>query len=211
MTHGTKKNGTRTLLLWLAVVRVALGIIAIPLAPVLFEDHFLLLVLMRPTKEVLLAAGFLLREGDIDLLPLTLAAIPLYLGGVWHFFYLGKAFSEEICSHKLPGIAGRVLKPDRIEKLLAALRKKGPKLIVLGRLAAFSSAALAAAAGTAEMRTMRFIRWDLLGATLAFVIVVGAGYVFGAAYEEVGPWLSVVGVIATLGVFFLIGRSIRRA
>jgi membrane protein DedA with SNARE-associated domain len=192
-------------------VRVAIGIIAIPLAPVLFEDHFLLLVLMRPTKEVLLASGFLLREGDLGLLPLMLAAAPLYLGGVWHFFYLGKAFSEEICSQKLPGVAGRVLKPDRIQSLLEALRKKGPKLIVLGRLAAFSSAALGAAAGTAEMKTMRFIRFDLLGASVAFVIVVGAGYIFGAAYEEVGPWLSVVGVIATLGVFFLIGRNIKRA
>jgi len=142
---------------------------------------------------------------------LIAAAAPLMLGGVWHFFYLGKAFSKEIRSHRLPGLAGRILKPERIDRLLEVLKEKGPKLIVLGRLAAFSSAAMGAAAGTAGMRTRRFLGWDLLGAGIAFAFVVGAGFVFGAAYESVGPWLSVVGVVVTLGLLFLIGRQLRRA
>ena len=43
-----------------------LGIVAILLAPALFDDHFVVLVLLRPTKEVLLAGGFFLRQDDVE-------------------------------------------------------------------------------------------------------------------------------------------------
>ena len=42
----------RGVLLWAAALRVALGIVAIPLAPFLYKRHFLVLVLLRPTKEI---------------------------------------------------------------------------------------------------------------------------------------------------------------
>ena len=108
----------RTWLLWLAGVRTVLGIVAIPLAPALYHDHFLVLVLLRPTKEVLLAGGFLVRRGDVNLLSLLLAAVPLALVGVWHFYYLGRGYSKEIQSGKaVPSFAGRILPVRRIRKL----------------------------------------------------------------------------------------------
>jgi membrane protein DedA with SNARE-associated domain len=205
-----RTSGTRRTLLALAVVRAVLGVAAIPLAPFLYEDDFLVLVLLRPTKEVFLAGGFLARQGDIDLTMVVLAAIPLSILGVWHFYLLGRAYAHEINSEKLSGIPARVLTPKRVEKLESLLAKKGPRLIFLGRLAILSSAAVAAAAGAGQMRARRFFPWDLGGGLLSIAYTVAAGWALGEAYEQAGPWVTAAGVVALLGFAIVLGRSLQR-
>lgn len=200
----------RKALLAFAALRVVLGVIAIPLAPLLFEDHFLVLVLLRPAKEVFLAGGFLARQGDVNLVLLVLSAIPLSIFGVWHFYLLGRAYSNEIESGSLSGVAARILTPERIEKLERSLERRGPKLVFLGRLAVLSSAAVAAAAGAAKMEPRRFFPWDLGGGLLSIAYTVAAGWFLGAAYEEAGPWITAAGVAALPGFAFVLGRTLQR-
>ena len=199
----------RGLLLALAGARLIVAIVAIPLAPFLYRDHFLLLVLMRPTKEVFLAAGFLARQGEVAIWAVVLAAIPLSIFGVWVLFFLGRGYRREIESDSLSGIAGRILTPDRVKPFQKALDRKGPKLIFLGRLAVMSSAAVAAAAGAAGMQTRKFLFVDLAGGLLSIAYTVAAGYVLGEAYERAGPWLTALGVVA-LGAFaYILGRALQ--
>ena len=197
-------------LLVAAAVRAVLGVAAIPLAPFLFDDHFLVLVLLRPAKEVFLAGGFLARGGDVNLWLLVLAAIPLSIFGVWHFYLLGRAYCDEIDSQQMSGLAARVLTQERIAKLERSLERKGPKLIFLGRLAILSSAAVAAAAGAAKMEPKKFFPWDLGGGILSIAYTVAAGWFLGAAYETAGPWITVGGVVALLGFAFVLGRTLQR-
>lgn len=110
--HPRLRNGLAAL----AVVRVLVGIAAIPLAPFLYREHFVVLVLMRPTKEVLLAGGFLSRLGRVGLVPLVVAALPLTILGVWQFYYLGSQYADRIASGDLPPLVGRVLRPARIRR-----------------------------------------------------------------------------------------------
>ncbi|HEY1281565.1 MAG TPA: hypothetical protein VGF22_17935, partial [Acidimicrobiales bacterium] len=132
-------------MLGLVVARVVLALVAIPLAPFLYRKHAVVLVLLRPTKDVLLLMGFLLRKGDVALPPVVAAAIPLLVFGVWLFFFLGKAYAKEINNADLPGIAGRLLPADRIGRLSESVSDQGLKLVFLGRLAAFPSTLVAAA------------------------------------------------------------------
>jgi membrane protein DedA with SNARE-associated domain len=200
----------RTFLLWVAGFRVVIGIIAIPFAPFLYREHFIVLVLMRPTKEVLLAAGFLVRAGKVELVPVLAAAIPLMILGVWQFFYLGRAFSTEITKGEVPGIGGRILKPDKVTKVGKVLDKKGPRLVFLGRLAALSSALVAVAAGAVKMPSRDFLPMDGFGALLSAAIAIGAGYFLGQAYEDASPVLSVIGVAVLVGAAVLLGRYLRK-
>jgi membrane protein DedA with SNARE-associated domain len=201
----------RTPLLVLAGVRTLLGIIAIPLAPALYEDHFVLLVLLRPTKEVLLAGGFLLRRHEVNLVSLLAAAVPLAIFGVWHFYFLGRAFSKEIQSGKgLPKWAEKVLPPKRIKAMGEVLDKKGARVVFLGRLAAFPSALMAAAAGASEMSIKDFLIADGLGGLASIAEVLVAGYVFGAAYKRAGPWLTGVGIAALAALLVFMGRWLKR-
>ena len=198
-------------LLWLAAVRALLGIIAIPLAPFLYREHFAVLVLLRPTKEVLLAAGFLIRQGDVNPVVVVLASLPILIGGVWQFFFLGRAFGDELRSGEgLPKLAQKLLPPKRVKQLCGVLDRKGPKVIFLGRLATFPSSLVAASAGTSKMEARRFLLADGAGALVSLVEVIGAGFLLGQAYKSAGPWLTVVGVAALLGMMFILGRSLTK-
>ena len=205
----SRATAGRAVLLWLAAARLVVGIAAIPLAPFLFRDYFLVLVALRPTKEVFLAGGFLTRQGEVALWALVLAAIPLCVFGVWLFFFLGRAYAKDISSGNLSGLAARILTPERIQSFERALDRKGPKLIFLGRLAVMSSAAVAAAAGVAGMEPRKFLAVDLAGVLASIGYTVAAGYLLGEAYEEAGPWLTVVGLVALIGFAYVLGRSLK--
>lgn len=200
----------RGALMVLAGVRGVLALLAIPLAPVLYEDHFVLLVLLRPTKDVLLAGGFLVRQGEVNLLLLLLATVPLMVLGVWHFFFLGRGYKKEIVAGDVPGLGGRVLPMKRITAVRKVLAKKGTRLVVLGRLAVLPSTAVAAAAGASTMPTRSFLVADGVGGLLSTVEVVGAGLLLGSAYKQAGPWLTGLGVVVLLGMLWLAGRQLRK-
>ena len=191
-----------------AVVRGVLAFAAIPLAPFLYREHVAVLVLLRPTKEVLLFAGFALHQGDISLPVLVLAALPLLLLGVWQFFALGRAFSADLTKHDLPGIAGRVLPRKRIRRFQGALEREGEKVLVLGRLAAMPSSAIAAAAGVSKMDWRRFLVLDAIGALASLALMVGLGWFLEDAYEAAGPWLTALGLAAIAAVAIVIGRAL---
>lgn len=211
MATVTPARRYRTPLLWLAGVRAALGVAAVPLAPFLYEEHFILLVLLRPTKEVLLAAGFLVRRGEVNPLAVVVAALPLAVLAVWQFFFLGRSFSEEIQQgNGLPKLAQRLLPTDRIKKLCAALDRRGPRLIFLGRLATFPSSLLGAAAGASNLDARKFLPADALGAIVSIAEVMIAGYLLGEAYKRAGPFLTGVGVLALLAMLFVMGRTLTR-
>ncbi|MDQ3963274.1 MAG: VTT domain-containing protein [Actinomycetota bacterium] len=201
----------REWLLGLAIVRIILAVVAIPLAPFLYREHFLILVLLRPTKEVFLAGGFLARQGDVNLLQILIAAVPLSILGVWNFYGLGKGYAKEIDSDDLPPLADRIITPKRIKKFDKALDRKGPRLIFLGRMAAMSSATIAAAAGATKMPAREFLPADGLGGAASFALATGAGYLLGAAHEEAGPWLTGLAAVALIGFAFVLGRQLQRA
>lgn len=200
---------TRKVLLALGGLRIAVALIAIPLVPLWFKDHFLLLVLMRPTKELFLAGGFLVKRGDVDLILLCLAAIPLSIFGAWIFYFLGRSYAREIDKGKMPKLAQKILDPDRIKRLEKALDERGPKLIFLGRLAVMSSAGVAAAAGAANMAPKKFFPVDLAGGLVSIAYTVTAGYFLGEAYEKAGPWVTGVGIVAFMGFAYILGRALK--
>ena len=201
----------RPVLLAIAAVRTVLAIVAIPLAPLLYDDHFLLVVLLRPTKEVLLIAGFLASEGDVFLPAVVAAAVPLLLFGVWVLYGLGLAYRDEISEAKLPGIAGRLLPAERIQQMQETLGERGAPLVLIGRLAAFPSSVVAAAAGASGMPFKRFALADGVGAALSIVEVVGAGLLLQEAHDSAGPWLTGVGVVALVAVLVLAGRMLKHS
>jgi membrane protein DedA with SNARE-associated domain len=201
---------SRPVLLALAGLRALLAIVAIPLAPALYRDHVAVLVLLRPSKEVLLFAGYMIRDGRISAGVAIVAALPLLLFAVWIFYALGHVHRKDLQRADLPGIAGRLLPRKRIRSLCEAVNDRGSPLVVIGRLASMPSTLVAAAAGTAEVPFARFVIADALGAALSLAMMLGAGYLLGEARETAGPWLTVVGAIALLGLMVLLGKQVSR-
>jgi membrane-associated protein len=195
-------------LLGAAVLRAGLAGLAVLLVPWLYREHAAGLVLLRPTKEVFLFEGFLLRKGDVSLPVVVLAALPLLLGGVWVFFGLGRAYASELSEAELPGLAGRVMPKERIEQLQDVLERKGMRVVFVGRLAAFPSSLMAAAAGSSGVSWRAFVVADTAGALVSLGLALGLGYVLGEAYENAGPWLTAGGVAALVVLAIVVGRSL---
>ena len=200
---------SRGVLLALAVLRGAVSAVAVPLAPVLWREHFLALVLLRPTKEVLLAAGFRIREGDLLLPSVVVVALPILVLGVWLFYALGRTFADDLEDGDLPGVAGRVLPADKVQAMCRVLDRRGARVVFLGRLAVFPSSLMAAAAGAAGMAPRTFLVADGLGALASLALVLGVGYGLGEAYEHGGPWITAIGVAVAAGLLVALGRWLR--
>jgi len=197
-------------LLGLAVARIAVGFVAVALVPLWYDRHFVWVVLLRPTKEILLAAGFLVRKGDMALPSVLMAAVPLVVLSVWLMYALGVLYRRELRDADLPWVAGRLLPPERIERMAKALERAGEKAVFLGRLAIFPSSLMAAAAGASSVPPRRFLVADGLGAIVSVAEVVGAGYLLGETYERAGPWLTAAGAAALIALLFAVGRLLHR-
>jgi membrane protein DedA with SNARE-associated domain len=201
----------RGLILGLAAMRAVVELAAIPLVPALYEDHVAVLVGLRPTKEVFLFGGYQVREGNAWLPVLLLVAIPLLLGGVWLFYALGRVYSKELSKADLPGIAGRLLPKKRIEQMQQVLEEKGSRVVFFGRLAAFPSTLMAAAAGASGVPFKEFATADAAGAILSMCALLGIGYGLGHAYEEAGPWITGAGVLVLAALLVVLGRALTRS
>jgi membrane protein DedA with SNARE-associated domain len=205
---GETSNGAPRLFLALAGARGVLFGAALLLAPWLYREHVAALVLLRPTKEVFLFAGFSVRAGHASLPVVFLAALPLLLGGVWVFFGLGRGYADQIEDADLPGVAGRILPAERINNLRGALDEHGMRVVFLGRLAAFPSTLMAAAAGSAGVSWKEFLVADTAGALVSLSALLAVGYALGETYDEAGPWVTVAGVVVLAGLAVLIGRTL---
>jgi membrane protein DedA with SNARE-associated domain len=198
----------RRLLLGLAALRGILAIVAIPLAPGLLKDHLALLVLLRPSKEVLLLAGYAIHRHDLSLPVVVAAALPLLVGAVWIFYFLGQAYADDIDDADLPGIAGRLLPRERVTKLRDAVCERGWPFVFLGRLASAPSTLVAASAGASDVDGRTFVLADLAGALTSLTAMLVVGSVLGETYEHAGPWFTIAGAVVLLGVLTVLGKQL---
>lgn len=206
--RGTGFERLRSVILAAATLRAVLAAVAIPLAPFLVREHVAVLVLLRPTKEVLLLAGFVLRRGDVSLPAIVVAALPVLLGGVWVLFALGRAYADDIEDATRSGLVRRLLPPKRLRRLTDAIGDHGTRFVFLGRLAAFPSSLVGAAAGVSGVPTRAFLLADAAGALLSGAVLVAVGYGLGEAYDEAGTWVTAAGVVVLGAVVVVLGRTL---
>jgi membrane protein DedA with SNARE-associated domain len=207
VTTASRAERHRGVLLALAGVRAVLAVLAIPLAPVLYDDHFVLLVLLRPTKDVLLVGGFLVRDGRVGVVPIVLAAVPLALVGVWHFYAIGLAYARELrAGEGMPRWATRIVSPERVKAMEKLIHDNLPMAVLVGRVSVFPSTVLGTAAGVARVPASRFLPLDALGTGISVAEVLLAGYAFGRAYETGGKVVTVIGVVLLVAGLVALGR-----
>lgn len=194
-----------------AVLRYAIPLAAIPLIPLLLRDQLIVLVALRPTKDLLLLGGGQARvTGSPGLWWLLLAYVPLMVVAVWAFFVVGRAYRRPLVAGSGgPAWLHRAIPPERLELASRILARRGATIVVLGRLAALPPTVLAAAAGVSDLPARRYLGADLVGAFAAFVATVGAGFALGHAYERGGLAVTVFGVALVVALIALLTRWLR--
>ncbi|HEV7887787.1 MAG TPA: VTT domain-containing protein [Acidimicrobiales bacterium] len=189
------------LLLGLAGLRVGLGVLALPLAPFLYQRHFVVLALMRPSQGVIMAGAFLARQHKVWLPSVLAAAVPLQVLAIWLYFALGRTWNKEIGGRaELPFLAARLLRRDQLKRLRKVLERKGARFVFLARFAIIPTGMVSAAVGASDLDPKRYLLADLAGLFLSTAASVGVGYGLGIAYGGVRPWVVAVGVAGLLAL-----------
>lgn len=168
-----------------------------------------------PSEAVLPLAGYFAERGELDLMLViltstagsTLGAVVLYEAALRS----GRPFAE--------GFLRRArISPRRLGEAERAFARRGPLFVVLGRCVPGIRSLVSLPAGMLRMPRRTYLLCTFAGSLLWNTALVGAGYVLGASWEQVGDTIAplskpliAVAVLTSVGGAALWWRRERRA
>jgi membrane protein DedA with SNARE-associated domain len=167
-----------------------------------------------PEEVPLVLAGVLSSQGTLDpWMAFTSCLIGALLGDSV-MYMLGRYFGHTWLT-KHPSLS-RFIDTDKEEKFEHAVRRHGFKVLVLTRFLVGVRGPVYFAAGAAKVPYLRFLLWDLIGATVVVAVIFGLGYRFGNGIakiigdaEEVATAVVVLGLMS-VGIYFLYKKQTAR-
>ena len=179
------------------------GIILLMLAENLFPP--------LPSELIMPFAGFLAARGELHpALVVACGALGSLLGAIpWY------VIGRKVGADRLKSLAGRhgrwiALTPDEVERGQHLFEKKGPLVLVFGRLVPALRTVVALPAGLARMHFLSFVLWTVVGSLLWTGLLTLAGYLLESQYERIGKWLNPVStaIFVLIAVWYVV-RVIR--
>lgn len=160
-----------------------LGIAALMLAENLFPP--------LPSELIMPFAGFLAAGGKLSTVGVVAAGALGALLGAWPWYLAGRWLG---CA-RLKRLAGRhgrwlTVTPDDIDRAERWFARRGPVVLVLGRLVPAVRTVVSLPAGLAALPPLRFALWTLLGCALWCSLLAAAGFLLEQQYERIAAWMN---------------------
>ena len=154
-----------------------------------------------PSELIMPFAGFLAAQGRSHAALVVAAGAGGSLLGALPWYAAGRCLG---CA-RLRQLAERhgrwlTVSPQDIDRAERWFQRRGPAVLVLGRLVPALRTVVALPAGLAAMPLGRFMAWTLLGSALWCSLLVAAGYLLEQQYARIAAWMNPV----TTGLFVLI-------
>jgi membrane protein DedA with SNARE-associated domain len=164
-----------------------------------------------PSELIMPFAGFLAAKGELHpVLVVAAGALGSLLGALPWYFAGRKVGAERL--RRLAEQHGRwiALTPQEIDRGKDLFEKRGPLVLVFGRLVPALRTVVALPAGLAGMRLLPFVLWSLLGSVLWSAILTAAGYLLESQYERIEKWLNPIStaIFAIIAIWYVV-RVIR--
>ncbi|QDV73024.1 DedA family protein [Botrimarina mediterranea] len=167
-----------------------------------------------PEEVPLVLAGVLSSQGTLDPWMAFSSCLIGALLGDSVMYMLGRYFGHAWLT-KHPSLA-RFIDSKKEEKFEHAVHRHGFKMLVLTRFLVGVRGPVYFAAGAAKVPYLRFLLWDLIGATIVVAVIFGLGYKFGNGIakiigdaEEVATAVVVLGLMSA-GIYFLYKKQTAR-
>lgn len=161
---------------------------------IVFVETGLVIMPFLPGDSLLFVVGTFAGSGALSL--------PVAAGVLWLAAVLGDSLNYQIgkaIGHKVfSWPQSRWFNRRAFEKAHAFYERYGGVTIVAARFMPFIRTFAPFVAGVAEMGYLRFLAYNMLGATLWVGLLIGAGYLFGNI-----PWVKQNLGIMTVGVIIL--------
>ena len=165
-----------------------------------------------PGEITILVAGAAAQAGALSLWSVIPTAVAGAVIGDAVGFGLGRRYGE-LLLRRLPD---RLVKPEAVQATNELLRRRGPIVVLIGRLTAILRALVPSLAGMSGLSWSRFLPYNLLGGAAWASTVAVLGYLAGASLAAVQQQLGVVSnvvlglVVATALVVWLRSHVRRR-
>lgn len=164
-----------------------------------------------PGEIAILVAGAAAQVGTLSLwsvIPISVAGA--VIGDVVGFG-VGRRYGERL----LKRLPDRLVKPDAVRATTELLRRRGPIVVLIGRMTALLRALVPGLAGMSGLSWSRFLPYNLLGGVIWATAVAVLGYLAGASLVVVQEQLGVVsnvvlGVLAAAGLAMWLRSHVRQ-
>jgi membrane protein DedA with SNARE-associated domain len=159
-----------------------------------------------PEDIPLVAAGYLIWDGTVSIIPTFLITMAGVLIGDSMLFYLGKRLGFKFLE---PGKSGKSLfKPKRVLSAYAYFRKYGDKIVFFARFVVGFRGLVFFMAGALKMKFARFLFLDAMAALVSIPlwILLGnrLGFYFGDEISDLLHRLKDIKHILTIVVFIVV-------
>jgi undecaprenyl-diphosphatase len=168
--------------------------------------------LVLPEETLVLASGFLARQGLLDLeAVIAVVAVGAMIGD-----NVGYRLGARLGRTWLLRQGARVgIRPARLVRVEAFFARHGTNAVFLGRFVGMVRTLIPFVAGAAHMPYRQFLGYDALGAILSTATFTVLGYALGASWYLVEGWIgrtstAVAGAVVALAVLTWLWRR-RRA
>jgi membrane protein DedA with SNARE-associated domain len=155
-----------------------------------------------PEDVPLTVAGYLIANGEMNLVLACIFAWCGIIAGDLVLYHLGKHFGLEIT--RVPFVGKHVTR-ERIKWVEAKFQKYGIWVVAIGRMVAGVRGAMVVAAGATRFNLIKFIIADGLAAVVSGVLFLFIGHWLGKKFsiDEIGPRIEHAKHYFTLGIILV--------
>jgi undecaprenyl-diphosphatase len=164
-----------------------------------------------PGEIAILVAGAAAQVGTLSLW----SVIPISVAGAVIGDAVGFGVGRRYGARLLNRLPDRLVKPDAVRATNELLRRRGPIVVLVGRMTALLRALVPGLAGMSGLSWRRFLPYNFLGGLIWAVAVAILGYLAGASLvvvqEQLGMVSNVVlGVLAAAALAAWLRCHVRR-
>jgi membrane protein DedA with SNARE-associated domain/membrane-associated phospholipid phosphatase len=165
--------------------------------------------LVAPGETVVIAAGVIAGQGEIDLIPLIgLVWVCAVLGDTTSF-YIGRRLGRRFLERHGPRVK---ITHERLEQVEGYFDRHGGKTILIGRFIGLVRALAPFIAGASGLAYRRFLPYSVVGTGLWATVFCVLGYVFWRSFDRVAHYAgqAILGFGLTVGVIVAVVVAYRR-
>jgi undecaprenyl-diphosphatase len=152
-----------------------------------------LIGLAIPGGVIVIAAGFFVKIGILDLIPtIIIVSVGAFIGDTVAY-YLGRCFGYSFLVRMGKYI---FFKPAHFEKAKIVLQAHPRKAIMGGRLHALTRAIIPFAAGSADIKSSLFLPFAAISAVVWATANIVVGLIFGQGFQVASKYLGVIFFVA---------------
>jgi membrane protein DedA with SNARE-associated domain/membrane-associated phospholipid phosphatase len=165
--------------------------------------------LIAPGETIVIAAGVIAGQGEIDLLPLIGVVWSCAVLGDTTSFYIGRRLGRRFLEKHGPRVK---ITHERLEQVEGYFDRHGGKTILIGRFIGLVRALAPFIAGSSGLAFRRFIPYSVVGCGAWSTLFCVLGYIFWRSFDKVQHLVgqALFGFAVTVTVIVAVVSAYRR-